>query len=178
MTALAALLLTSAVARADPANPLTDLVDAAAQRLQVAEPVAAAKWHTGGAIEDPARVRGQLAGLAADATAEHLDPEYVTQVFADQIAATEALEYRRFADWKLDPSEVPADPPSLTESRAAIDNFNRAMVAQIGQQWQLLHSPECAGRLEAASRDVSAARRLDDLYQHALSVATQSYCRP
>ncbi len=163
-------------ARAD--TGLTGLVDAAAQRLQVAEPVAAVKWNAGAAVEDRTRVREQLDRLAADATAEHLDPGYVTAVFADQIAASEAVQYRRFAEWKLDPSGVPADPPSLAASRAEIDTLNRAMLDQIGQQWGLLHSPECAGHLDAAGRDISAARHLDDFYRHALALATRSYCRP
>lgn len=178
MAVLAAVLFTSAVARADSANPLTELVDAAAQRLQIAEPVAANKWRTGSAIEAPARVREQLDSLAAAATSEHVDPAYVTRVFADQIGATEALEYRRFAEWKLDPSGVPAHPPALADSRAAIDNLNQTMVAQIGQQWGVLHSPECASQLDAANRDVGAARQFDVFYQQALSAATQSYCRP
>ena len=52
-------------ARADAASPLTALVDAAAQRLQVAEPVAAFKWNTHGAIEDEGRVRQELAEVGA-----------------------------------------------------------------------------------------------------------------
>lgn len=60
-------------ARADGENPLASLVDAAAQRLQVAEPVAAYKWKTHGAIEDPVRVRQQLAELGDQAVAEHVD---------------------------------------------------------------------------------------------------------
>jgi chorismate mutase-like protein len=83
--------------RGDSGGSLTELVDAAAQRLQIAEPVAAFKWTTHGAIEDPGRVQQELAKLGADATREHIDPNYVTRVFGDQINATEAIEYSRFA---------------------------------------------------------------------------------
>ena len=55
-------------ARGDDANPLLDLVDAATQRLQTAEPVAATKWLTDGSIEDPQRVDQVLAAVSADAT--------------------------------------------------------------------------------------------------------------
>ena len=79
-------------ARADASSPLTELVDAAAQRLQIAEPVAAVKWVTHGAISDPARVQQQLDTLGPDAADQHVDPGYVTRVFADQINATEAIE--------------------------------------------------------------------------------------
>ena len=106
-------------ARADRLSPLTELVGAAAQRLQIAEPVAAFKWSTHGAVEDPARVQQELANLSADATGQHIDPAYITRVFGDQINATEAIEYSRFADWKLNPDSVPAGSPDLSSSRSS-----------------------------------------------------------
>jgi chorismate mutase len=170
---LATLLTTPA--RAD-ASALTELVDAAGQRLQIAEPVAAFKWDSHGAIEDPGRVQEELAKLSADAAGEHIDPTYVTRVFGDQINATEAIEYQRFADWKLNPSGAPAGPPDLAASRSAIDGLNQTMLTQIAANWDLLRSPQCPGQLDAARHDVVQARQLDSLYQRALSTATQSYC--
>jgi chorismate mutase len=162
--------------RADDTNPLTELIDAAAQRLQVAEPVAALKWKTHGAIDDPGRVRQELAKMRADATANHIDPDYVARIFGDQIDATEAIEYRRFADWKLNSAGAPATAPDLSASRAAIDTYNQTMLTQIAADWVLLHSPGCAALLDEARSDVVRARQFDALYQQALSSATQSYC--
>jgi chorismate mutase len=173
---LAAGLVTApAAARAD-APALTELLDAAAQRLQTADAVAGFKWNTHGAIEDPARVRQELAALGSQATSQHIDRGYVTRVFSDQINATTAIEYSRFADWTFDPSDVPAAPPDLAASRSAIDGLNQTMLTQIARNWDLLHSPACAGQLGDARADVVGARHLDDLYQRALSRATQSYC--
>lgn len=163
-------------AGADSASGLSELVDAAAQRLQVGDEVAALKWQTGAAIEDLARVRQQLAALADAARSENLDRDYVTRVFTDQIGATEAVEHYRFAQWKLDPASAPTAAPDLAFSRARIDGFNRVMLTQIGLQWEVLQSPACAGQLEEAKRDVSAARQLDDFYRQALSAATRDYC--
>lgn len=164
-------------ARAEPAGALTALVDAAAQRLQVAEPVAAYKWNTHGAIEDPGRVQQELAHARGEADAARIDADYVARVFGDQINATEAIEYSRFAGWKLHPGDAPAAAPDLSESRAKIDGFNRTMLAQIVAHWDLLHSPACGAELDAARGDVIRARALDDLYQQALSLASQSYCQ-
>jgi chorismate mutase len=175
VAALVATLLT-AQARADNADPLSDLVDAAAQRLQIAEQVAAFKWNTHGAIEDPARVRQQLSALSAAATDKHIDPTYVSRAFGDQIRATEAIEYSRFADWKFDPSSAPTGSPDLAASRAAIDGLNQTMLTQIAANWDLLRSPQCAPQLDAARRDAIASGHLDSLYQQALITATQSYC--
>jgi chorismate mutase len=163
--------------RAEPGGPLTALVEAAAARLQVAEPVAAFKWDTHGAIEDPARVDQQLAALGAEAADRHIDPDYVARVFGDQVRATEAIEYQRFADWKLNPAAAPGAPPDLSASRSVIDGLNQTMLTQIVANWDLLHSPACGSQLDAARNDVMHARQLDGLYRQALSRATQSYCQ-
>jgi chorismate mutase len=122
-------------------------------------------------------VQQELAKLGAEATGQHIDPNYVTRVFGDQINATEAIEYSRFADWKLNPSSVPANPPDLSASRAAIDGLNQTMLAQIAANWDLLHSSACVPQLDAASSGVIGARQLDGVYQRALSLATGSYCQ-
>jgi chorismate mutase len=164
-------------ALADDGNPLLDLVDAAAQRLQTADPVAADKWKTDGSIEDPQRVQQVLAAVSADAAGYRIDAGYVNQIFTDQINATEAIEYTRFAQWKLDPAGAPAAPPDLSASRGIIDRLNREMVGQVARRWQLLHSADCVGRLDDAKNAVTDALGLDSLYLQALSFATQSYCR-
>jgi chorismate mutase len=164
-------------AHADSVSPLTELVDAAAQRLQIAEPVAAYKWTTHGAIEDPSRVQQELAKLRAEAAAQHVDPDYVTRVFSDQIHAAEAIEYSRFADWKLRPDAVPVAPPDLSASRSAIDALNQTLLTQLAADRDLLRSPACGVQLDVARSGVIQARQLDGLYQQALSLATQTYCQ-
>jgi chorismate mutase len=173
-------LLPAPQVRADNTSPLTELVDAAAARLQVAEPVAAFKWRAHGAFEDPvvdpARVEEELAALRADAAAKRIDADYVARVFGDQINATEGIEYSRFADWKFSPSAAPAAAPDLSASRSTIDALSQTMLTQISLNWDFVHSPACADALDAARSDVVGARRLDSLYQQALSLATRSYC--
>ena len=172
-----ALLTAAPMAVADPAGALHDLVDAAAQRLQVAEPVAAVKWLDGGPITDPTRAAQVLDAVAADAVAHNVDAGYVRDVFTDQINATEGIEYTRFAQWKFDPAGAPTTAPDLASSRAEIDGYNRSMVEQIALHWDSLRSPQCAADLDAARDSVVAARNLDPLYQQALTAATRSYCR-
>jgi chorismate mutase len=171
--------LTSGVthARAEGASPLTELVDAAAQRLQVAEPVAAFKWSAHLAVEDPGRVQQELTKLRAAAVAQRIDPGYVAHVFSDQINGTEALEYSRFADWKLDPAAVPAAPPDLSASRSAIDALNQTMLSQMALNWDLLQSPECAAQLDDARSNVIRARQLDGFFQRILLMVSHSVCQ-
>lgn len=173
---MVALLAAVPAARADDPPPLTELVDAAAQRLLVADDVAAVKWRTGAAIEDPARVARQLEALTADAAGAGLDPDYVRRIFTDQIAATEAAEHHRFDQWTRDPDAAPQTGPELADSRGRIDGFNRAMLAQIGAHWELLHSADCAAELDTATRTVGDAHHLEEFYRQALSAATRDYC--
>jgi chorismate mutase len=178
--ALAMALLTLGTAppsHADVPSPLFALVDAAAQRLQTADAVAASKWITKGSIEDPARERQVLEAVREAASARGVDPGYVQAVFRDQIDATVGVEYARFSEWKFDPADAPLTAPNLSDSRGVIDELNRTMVTEVAAQWDSLHSPGCSGDLQTAEDAVVSARTLDGLYQRALSTATRSYCR-
>jgi chorismate mutase len=168
----------TATARGDDANPLLELVDAATQRLQTAEPVAATKWINGGSIEDPQRVEQVLSAVASEATGRGIDPGFVRQAFTDQIHATEAIEYSRFAQWKLDPGSAPGVAPDLSSSRATIDRLNAEMVDQVAVHWSVLHSPDCSRVLDDARTTVTNARMLEPFYQKALAFSTHSYCAP
>jgi len=174
--AIAFAMLPMASARGDDASPLAALVDAAAQRLQTADPVAASKWIKGGSIEDPPRVEQVLSTVAADANRRGVDSGYVRRVFTDQIDATTGIEYTRFGQWKLDPGSAPTQAPDLTSSRDVIDRLNTEMVEQIAAQSQVLHSPDCRRVLDDAKGAVAAARTLDQLYRQALDYSTHSYC--
>jgi len=169
--------LTAAQARADTTSPLTALVEATAQRLQIAEAVAAFKWSTRAAVEDPNREQQELAGLREDAAAQNLDPDYVVRVFGDQFDAMDAIEYSRFAEWKLNPGSVPAAPADLSASRSAIDGLNNKILSQIVLNWSLLGSPGCASQLKYAKSETVRAHRFATLYQQALSRATESFCQ-
>lgn len=164
-------------AAADVPSPLQPLVDAAAQRLQTADPVAAVKLRTGGQIEDPQREQQVIDAVTADASARQIDPAYVRDVFRNQIDATVAIEHSLIGQWKLDPAAAPATAPDLAASRTTIDRLNHTMVDEIAGQWPTLHGPSCAADLTSAVEAVAAARGLDALYRRALDYATQSYCR-
>ncbi|MFI5510379.1 chorismate mutase [Mycobacterium sp. NPDC051804] len=175
---LAGPLALAPVAAAQPVLPFYQLVDAAAQRLATADPVAATKWINGGPITDPARANQVLDTVAADATAHGIDPAYVRTVFTDQIAANEGIQYTRFGQWKFDPGTAPASAPDLAESRTQINGLNKTLVDEIALHWNSLHSQGCAKDLADATGAVVADRKLDGLYQHALTSATRSYCQP
>lgn len=175
--ALFGVLTTPGVAAADPVtDPLFGLVDAAAHRLQTADPVAASKWLTGGSITDPARVAQVLAAVARQAESVGVPADFVTTAFTDQINATEAIEYNRFSWWKFDPAAAPLAAPDLSASRALIDELNQEMVTEMARVWPVLRSPDCPVQLHTTKSEVSAQRQFDPLYRQALDAATRSYC--
>jgi len=177
MSGLTVGLLPSAPLASADAEPLYELVDAATQRLQTADPVAATKWLKGGAITDTARVQQVLEAVSADAEFVGVPSDYVTILFADQINATEAIQYNRFSAWKFDPVTAPVSAPDLSTSRVLIDDLNHRMVSLIAADWSVLNSAECPARLNAANDAVAQARQLDALYRQALDAATRSYCQ-
>lgn len=164
-------------AGADVLSPLLPLVDAAAQRLQTADPVAASKYLTGGAISDPPREQQVLDGVAAAAQQQGTDPGYVREVFRDQIDASVSLQHSLFAYWKIDPAAAPVTAPDLADTRAKIDTLNQTMVAEIGHRWQELHNPSCPAELAAAVDEAARNRGLDPVFRRALEYATHDYCR-
>lgn len=165
-----------APAHADDGGPLYKLVDTAVQRLKTADPVSASKWVNGGSIEDSARANQVLDTVAADARKRGFDEAFVRRAFENQIHATEGVEYTRFAQWKFDPAHAPKTAPDLAQSRGAIDEFNREMVAEMAAQRGVLQGGGCSAALNSARAAVTAARSLDPLYQQALGAATASYC--
>jgi chorismate mutase len=175
-TVLTAPIGVAPIARADDPSPLYRLVDTAAQRLRTADPVAAFKWVKGGPIDDPPRSRQVVDSVGVDATKQGIDPQPVRTIFADQVHATEGIEYTRFGQWKLDPAGAPTTAPDLSASRAAIDGFNHQMVTEMALHWDSLRGPACGVQRDDAVRAVIADRQLDPLYQQALTFATHSYC--
>ena len=91
-----------------------------------------------------------LAAVSTAATGKGVDADYVRRIFTDQIDATEAIEYTRFAQWKLDPGSAQSVAPDLAASRAIIDRLNAEMVEQVAMRWPVLHSPDCTGTLDDA----------------------------
>ncbi len=162
---------------ADSSGPLYQLLDAAAERLQTADPIAAAKFKSGAPLDDPLREQQVIDTVTTAADEKGIDSGYTKDVFRNQIDATSAVEHARFADWKLDPDTAPEPMSDLATLRATIDRLNQRMVDEIADQWELLNSSRCGDERDAAKAAVVAARQFDPLLQRAFSYAARSYCR-
>ncbi|UXA17381.1 chorismate mutase [Mycobacterium sp. SMC-4] len=176
-TAAALAMLVAPAAAAQPPSTLEDLIDATARRLEVAEPVALAKFHSGQPVKDPQREQQVIDAVSAEASLLGADPAVVTAVFRDQIDASVGIQYARLSQWTLDPASAPAAAEDLAAARAVLDEVNRQMVSEIAEQRAVLQSPVCPAELDQAKAVVADARGFDPLYRQALDVATRSYCR-
>jgi chorismate mutase len=160
------------------ANPLGDLVALAAQRISTGDVVAAAKFGTPTAIDDPAREKQELDAVAAESPGLGINPAESTQYFRDQIEASKVVQRGLYQLWTAHPEQRPTTRPDLTKTvRPELDALTTEIMSQLRATAAARHSgAQCPSRSAAAVAD--AAKPLDQLHRDALTVATRSICAP
>ncbi|MCX5164940.1 gamma subclass chorismate mutase AroQ [Streptomyces sp. NBC_00264] len=187
--ALAAALLAGVGAAAPPAmaaalpgetaqgSPLRSVAELSARRLATGDLVAAAKWGTGGPVDDPARERRVLDSAAERAGALGADPWLTRLVFRDQIEANKAVQRGLHRLWRDHPSEAPAERPRLDDVRKEVDRLNEALVRAVADSAPYRRAaPLCRVALAVSAGRVSRARSLDELHSTALAGSLKEVC--
>ncbi|MEU9893051.1 chorismate mutase [Streptomyces phaeochromogenes] len=166
---------TSATAvRSSGLGTLTELF---AERLLLADKVAAAKYGTESPIDDPVRERQILDDVAARAAGLGLDPDSVTAVFRDQIEANKLVQRGLYARWDAHPDERPTERPDLAkEVRPALDLITTRLLAALQETAPVRADASCEPRLYAAATLSAYGHRLDVLHLKALGRALPSVC--
>ena len=183
MLAVAGSILTAPAAHADdggwPAREsLVPLTDASAERVQVADLVAAAKFGTPAPIDDPAREAVVLNNVRTLSAQLGIDPEVSVAIFADQIEANKVVQRGLYELWTAHPELAPTERPDLvTVVRPILDRITGQLLGQIKDTLHARVHPSCFGQLIAAQNHVSHARALDALHSTALARAVPSVCR-
>ncbi|MEY9936863.1 chorismate mutase [Streptacidiphilus sp. MAP5-3] len=182
----AALLLTTAAAgvglgagsaaAAPRTTPLETIAALSAQRVEVGDQVAAAKYGTGSPIDDPAREAAEIATAEQQATALGIDPAPVAKIFRDQIEANKVVQRALYAEWDADPSLVPTTRPSLATIRVELDTIGTELVQAIAAAEASRQAPSCDGQLTAAAVHARHQQSLDALHYAALLRALPSVC--
>lgn len=163
--------------KASHGESLLTLVDVAAQRVQLADTVAAAKWGTDAPINDPAREKAVLDTVATTSTQLGIDPMVALAVFTDQIEANKAVQFELYSRWSAHPGQAPITRPDLGHVRPILDRITDQLLAELEATQQLQAEPSCAVRLTEARHRAERTRRLDPLHQDALDRALTSICR-
>ncbi|WP_338898213.1 chorismate mutase [Streptomyces sp. TG1A-60] len=174
-----------AVAHSSPAPPrtvagagsLTALTDLFAERLLVADKVAAAKYGTATPIDDPVREKTILDDVAARAAGLGLDPQAVTAVFRDQIEANKLVQRGLYARWDAHPEERPTERPDLVkEVRPVLDRITTQLLTALQETRTLRAGTSCGPRLRVAAVRSAFGHRLDRLHAEGLVRASASVC--
>ncbi|MET8246308.1 chorismate mutase [Streptomyces sp. NPDC005202] len=154
--------------------PLTELF---AERLLLADKMAAAKYGTDTPIDDPVRERQILDDVAARAVGLGLDPDAVTAVFRDQIEANKLVQRGLYARWDAHPEKRPIERPDLVkEVRPALDRMTTELLAALRDTEGLRAGPSCGPRLGVAAARSAHGHRLDALHVKGLVWALPSVC--
>lgn len=156
---------------------LTPLVRLAAERVLLADRVAAAKYGTGTPIEDPAREQAVLDQVAERARVLGHDPDDAVRVFRDQIEANKLVQRALFAAWDAGVAQPPARRPTLEEIRPRIDSVNRHMLTELAATDAGRGGAGCGKRLIHAGRQVAGQMGLSPLHRVGLLRAVPSVCR-
>lgn len=163
--------------RTSDSEALLALTDVAAQRVQLADTVAAAKWGTDAPIYDPARERTVLDTVATKSTQLGIDPVVSLAVFTDQIEANKAVQYGLYSRWIAHPDQAPTTRPDLAQVRPILDRITDQLLAELKATQQLRAEPSCAVQLTEARDRVERTQNLDPLHEDALARALSSICR-
>jgi chorismate mutase len=176
LTALV-VLTTTAQASAAQRVSLSPLADVAAERVLIADLVAAAKFGTTSPIDDPAREQVLLDTVAAKSVDLGIDPAVSARIFRDQIEANKDVQRGLFARWTEHPEQAPTERPDLaTEVRPKLDLITTRLLEQIRDTGTLRRSPACHGHLIVAIVRTDVARDLDRLHRRALDRSLDSFC--
>lgn len=183
-TAAAVLAAGAGGAVAAPAPPsaptahgqLRPLAGLSADRLLVADQVAAAKWGTDSPIDDPAREQQVLDAVAEQAREVGGDPGATVRIFRDQIEASKVVQRGLYRKWQADPSSAPTERPDLAKVRLEINRINGELVRAIAAAADARTAPSCPGRLLAGALATGHEKRLDGLHAVALTRALPSVC--
>ncbi len=109
-------------------GPLADLVVA---RLEVSARVAAAKFGSGKAVDDPDREQQELTSVRERARALGVDPVRAAAFFRDQISASKIVQRGLIARWTAHPGEAPGASPDLDVIRAELDVLTGRLLDQL-----------------------------------------------
>jgi chorismate mutase len=169
--------LAAAPAQATTETPVHPVVEYAADRLAIADLVAASKWLSGAPIEDPAREQQVLDDVARQAEELGADPDEMRTIFRDQIEASKIVQRGLHRRWANHPSQAPTEAPDLGEIRDRINEASTALVRAVAATSAERAAPGC--RVEVAVEGVleSHHREFDALHLVGFGRALRSVCR-
>ncbi|RLV10332.1 chorismate mutase AroQ, gamma subclass [Streptomyces griseocarneus] len=159
-----------------PGRAVTALARLAAERVLTADQVAAAKWVSGRAVEDPARERKVLAELDARSRELGIDRATTQRIFEAQIEASKLVQHHLHGQWRDNPQEAPATAPDLGRVRDRINGIDAEILAAVREVQALLADPGHRSARDEACATVTEDMQLDVPHRQGLHRALQGLC--
>lgn len=157
-------------------SSLWRLTDLAAQRVRIADQVAAAKYGTPSPIDDPAREQQIYDSVSAQAPALGLDPADAVRFFHAQIEANKVVQRGLYAWWNAHPSSAPTTRPDLGQIRPVIDRLNAGLLTELAATLPARSARSCPTRRLVATGVADVVHHFDALHARALAEATSATC--
>ncbi|RSM37234.1 chorismate mutase [Amycolatopsis balhimycina DSM 5908] len=152
------------------------LTDLAAQRVRIADQVAAAKYGTPSPIDDPAREQQIYDSVAARAPQLGLDPADAVRFFHAQIEANKVVQRGLYARWDAHPAEAPTTRPGLGQIRPVIDGLNTSLLTELAATIPVRAARSCPAHQLVSAAFADVVHHFDALHAHALGEATSATC--
>lgn len=175
--ALMTLLLLSGCTHGTSPNPASNalrlLIDAMAQRLDIANDVARSKWYSGKPVQDNDRERQVILNAQAQAAALELTPDQIKVFMTAQIEANKQVQYARIEQWQT-VGQVP-DKPDVTLTtgiRARLDTLQPMLMQHYAAFVPYRTDSQCLERV----RDQINKRAAEPIIASALRRATEGLC--
>lgn len=155
------------------------VAEVSAERLELADKVAAAKYGTGRPVDDPGRERKVLEEVADRAAGRGVDPRWATAVFRDQIEANKAVQRGLYARWDVHPEERPTIRPDLDRDvRPALDRITTELLDGLEgtREAGARGTATCGVGLAVGGARAAYVRHFDALHAGALVRAVRAVC--
>lgn len=148
-----------------------------AERLRLAEAVAASKYARGAAVEDRVREAAVIEAAVRQGAALGLDAAYLRRNVAQQIEANKWIQYALLAEWRAS-GGAPEGPVAdlQREVRPQLDRLQLRLLEGLAGLQPLREQADCPARLQAELFAFAAQQSLDRLQRTALLRALDSVC--
>ena len=149
------------VAGGETDNPLRPLVETSAQRLQIAEKVALAKWYSGARVEDTSREAEVIQKAVKDSESMGLESTQVEEFFKAQIEANKLIQYSLLADWQREgrgPEHARVD--LVKEIRPQLDEIEKRLIQELKQSVAARSAKTCPANVAKAVGEYLDSRNL------------------
>ena len=144
-------------------DPLGSLVETSAQRLQIAEKVALAKWDSEAVVEDAPREAQVIQRAVKDGEAKGLDSAQMENFFRAQIEANKIVQYSLLADWQRAgkaPAHAPVD--LVKEIRPQLDEVQKQLIVELAGTATRRASKTCHADVAKTVGEYLRAHSLDE----------------